>query len=187
MNDSTERRERYRRFEDRRVALLLALHEVLFEEPPGPARDALLLGKLKDDFRVNRAELLLLDGRAEGPRPRLGAAVCDDDAAERARAFDGEGTAALIELHRQNSGALTLTKFRRPSAFSDAAWAHLWEAELGDPFTALLSVELSVSRAPRSFIWLLLENASREWGSHDRELAEEVARLLGRAADRALG
>ena len=187
MNDSTERRGRYRRFEDRRVALMLALHEVLFDQPAGPARDVSLLATLREDFSVNRAELLLFDGRGEGARPSLGAAVGDDGATAPARAVDGDGTAALLELHRQNTGALTLTKFRRPSAFSSEEWSHLWEVELGDPFTALLSVELTVSRAPRSFVWLLLENASREWGSHDRELAEEAARLLGRAADRAMG
>lgn len=187
MNDGTERRGRYRRYEDRRVALLLALHEVLFDEPPGPARDEALLGRLRDDFGVNRAELLRFDGRGDGARPCVGAAVGEDPAGARPRSLEGGGTAALFELHRQNAGALTLTKFRRPSAFTDEAWSHLWESELGDPFTALLSVELPVSRAPRSFVWLLLENASREWGSHDRELAEEAARLLGRAADRDAG
>ena len=187
MNESSERRERYRRFEDRKTALMLAVHEVLFDEPPGPTRDASLLSKLKEDFCVSRAAMLRFEGSGEAAPPRIAAAVCDDGAAPFLAALDGEGAAVLFELHGRNSGALTLTKFRRPSAFSSEAWARLWEAELGEAFTALLSVELNVQRAPRTLLWLLLENTSREWNSHDRELAEDVARLLGRAADRALG
>jgi hypothetical protein len=186
MNDSSERRERHRRFEDRRMALLLALHEVLLEEPPGRAREESLLATLKEDFCVNRAALLRLEGAVVDAPPRLAAIVGDVAESPLPDAFDGVGATSLFDLHRKHSGALTLTKFRRPSAFSDGAWTHLWEVELGASFTALLSVELVTRRAPRAIVWLLLEHASREWNSHDRELAEEAASLLGRAADKAL-
>jgi hypothetical protein len=185
MNDSTDRRERHRRFEDRRTALLLSLHEVLFDEPPGPARDASLLAKLREDFCVGRAALIRFDG--PGATPRVEAASADEGAAPLTPRLDGAGASALFALHGRGTGALTLTKFRRPSAFPSDVWERLWEAELGAGFTALLSAELIVRRAPRSVLWLLLENTSREWNSHDRELAEEAGRLLGRAADRAAG
>jgi len=169
------------------MALLLALHEVLFEEPPGRARDESLLETLREDFCVNRAALLSFEGATAEEPPRPAAIVGDVAETPLPDAFDGSGAGALFDLHRKHSGALTLTKFRRPSAFSDEEWTHLWEAELGASFTALLSVEIVTRSAPRAIIWLLLEHASREWNSHDRELAEEAARLLGRAADKALG
>jgi len=187
MSVGSERRGRYRRYEDRRVALLLSLHEVLFDQPPGRARDEALLERIRADFGVNRTELLLFGGPRTGRSPELQAAAGALDSSPPARALDGAGITALLELHCGNPGALTLTRFRRPSAFDETTWSSLWDRELGPSVTALLSVELVVDRAPRSLIWMLLENASREWNSHDRELAEEVARLLGRAADKAAG
>lgn len=166
---------------------MLALHEVLFDMPHGRERDELLLEKIRDDFYVNRAELLRFDVPEPGAPPRLCAAAGRLDSAPGERAFDGPGAAILFDLQRGNAGALTLTRFRRPSQFETETWTRLWDVELGPAMTALLSVELVVERTPKSFIWLLLENDSREWGSHDRQLAEEAARLLGRAADRALG
>jgi len=187
MEDGSDRRGKYRRFDDRRVAVLLALHEVLFDLPPGREREELLLEKIRDDFAVGRAEMLRFDNPEPGRPPRLCAAAGTLDSAAAVREFDGPGAASLFELQRANVGALTLTRFRRPSAFTDEAWASLWDHELGLAVTALLSVELAVQRAPKALIWLLLENTSREWNSHDRQLAEEVARLLGRAADKAVG
>jgi hypothetical protein len=186
MGEDSERREKYRRFADRRVAVLLSLHEVLFDLPPSRDRDAILLEKIRDDFGVNRAELLQFDGRGIDHPPRLAAAAGVLESATGERVFDGPGAAVVIDLQHGNAGALTLTRFRRPSAFSNEAWASLWDVELGPAVTALLSVELVVQRAPRSLVWLLLENTSREWNSHDRELAEEAARLLGRAADKSV-
>jgi hypothetical protein len=182
MNDASDRRGKHRRYEDRRVALLLALHEVLFDRPPGRARDEELLERIRDDFGVHRAELL----RFEDGAPRLWAAA-GSLTASAPRALEGAGASVLLGLGSDDTGALTLTRFRRPSAFAAEDWASLWDRELGESVTALLSVEIDARRAPRSLLWLLLENASREWNSHDRELAEEVARLLGRAADKAAG
>jgi len=166
---------------------MLALHELLFDRPPGRERDELLLETIRDDFGVNRAEMLRFDLPEAGHPARLWAAAGALDSAPGERALDGPGAAILFDLQRGNAGALTLTRFRRPSAFDADTWTRFWDVELGVAVTALLSVELVVQRAPRSMIWLLLENTSREWNSHDRELAEEAARLLGRAADKALG
>jgi GAF domain-containing protein len=187
MSDGSERRGKYRRFDDRRVAVLLAVHEVLFDREPGRARDEAILELIRDDFGVDRAELLRFDGAATGRPPALWAAAGALGSAPGDRSLGGIGASILLELQRGNPGALTLTRFRRPSAFTDESWASLWDKELGEGVTALLSVELVVQRAPRTLLWLLLENASREWNSHDRELAEETARLLGRAADKAAG
>jgi GAF domain-containing protein len=187
MNDGSDRRGKFRRFDDRRIAVLLSLHEVLFDRQPGREREEILLEKIRDDFGVNRAEMLRFDNPEAGRPPRLCAAAGALESAASERAFDGPGAAIVFELQRENAGALTLTRFRRPSPFTDEAWTSLWDLELGPAVTALLSVELVVQRAPKSLIWLLLENTSREWGSHDRQLAEETARLLGRAADKALG
>ena len=187
MNDVSDRRGKYRRFDDRRVAVLLALHEVLFEKEPGRARDEAILELIRDDFGVNRAEILRFDGTEARRIPSLWAAAGALDSAPGARSLDGAGASILLELQLGNPGALTLTRFRRPSAFTIETWASLWDQELGESVTALLSVEIVVQRAPRSLLWLLLENTSREWNSHDRELAEEAARLLGRAADKAMG
>ena len=187
MDDASDRRGKYRRFDDRRVAVLLALHEVLFDQPPGRARDEALLEKIRDDFGVNRAEILRFDDKETGRAPSVWAAAGTLANDRHDRPLDGAGASILLELQRGNAGALTLTRFRRPSAFTIETWADLWDRELGESVTALLSVELVVARAPRALLWLLLENTSREWNSHDRQLAEEAARLFGRAADKAMG
>ncbi|MBN2715643.1 MAG: GAF domain-containing protein [Deltaproteobacteria bacterium] len=100
------------------------------------------------------------------------------------RLLVGAGIQRVIDTHRQFEGALTLSRFRRSSIFSDSEWQSLWDSDLLEPATALLSVPVCPSNAPVAYLWLVADNGSREWSSHDRDLAEEEAVLLARVLDR---
>ncbi|MFO8070440.1 MAG: hypothetical protein R6V85_01080 [Polyangia bacterium] len=186
MSSTSERRTKYRRFSDRRVAVMLAVHELLFDLPPGPERDEKILGVLRDDFGSDRAALVApVDGTAPGLVVNAASGAWSEG--PRGRRLTGRGLEHLLEVHRLAAGAVTLTYIRRPAAFDSDGWEDLFNRDLLEPTSALLSVELLPDSAPRSFLWLQQEIGSREWSSNDRELAEEVARLLARAADRAIG
>jgi hypothetical protein len=183
MNEAnSDRRSRPRRYSDRRVALLLAIHELLFEHPPGPERDRLVLDAVRDDFETGRALLARPGDQGFGI---LVAAACGEWREDPAgRILEGPGLAALLGTHGLVPGAVTLTYVRRPSAFAPEDWERLFKADLGEPASALLSVEIRPERAPGSLLLLQDVVSSREWSSHDRSMAEEVARLLSRAADK---
>lgn len=48
MKRMNERREVFRRYADRRRALMLVIHEILFNQRPGEARDRDLLSRAAD-------------------------------------------------------------------------------------------------------------------------------------------
>jgi hypothetical protein len=102
------------------------------------------------------------------------------------RVFSGPGIKMLLELHHAAPGTLTLTRVKRPSAFSAESWESLWNSDLGASAMALLSVGIHPKKAAPQVLWLIQNGYSREWSSRDRELAEEVAAVLGKGADRAL-
>ncbi len=49
MKGTQERREVFRRYADRRRALMPAIHEILFDQRPGEARDRDLLSRAADN------------------------------------------------------------------------------------------------------------------------------------------
>jgi len=182
MSQNQERRTIHRRFSDRRVALMLAVHEILFDDPPGERRERRLLDALMYDYQTARAAFVTREaGASELRLSRTGGEWGGDP---EGRPLDGAGVAALLDVHRIATGAVTLTYVRRPSQFEREAWEELWSGGLGAPATALISVELKPERAPGGFLWLAEASSSREWSSGDRELIEEVGGLLSRAADK---
>jgi hypothetical protein len=186
MTADTERRGKHRRFSDRRVHLLLALHEILFEMDDGDERNTALIDEVRLDFESDRAALVTTGGGADhGVRVTSVAGEWDGDL--KGRRLYGKGLADLLDVHGLAGGAVTLTYTRRPSAFSPEGWDKLWAGDLGAQTRALLSVAVRPVQAERSLLWLQQASNSREWSSQDRELAEEVASLLARAADKASG
>jgi len=183
MTGNEDRRHKHRRFSDRRVHLLLRVHEILFDMEPGVGRDGALIEEIRFDFASDRAALVtvaadLRDG------VELGAVAGEWNGAQPGVALGGKGLTDLLEAHRLTDGAVTLTYTRRPSVFSSEGWERLWAGDLGAEATALLSVAVRPERAARQLLWLQQATNSREWSSHDRELAEEVASILSRAADK---
>lgn len=184
-HDHTAERERrtiHRRFSDRRVALMLAVHEILFEEPPGERRERRLIEAIRDDYQTDRAALVARNGAGSGLEVVRASGQWDPK--PEGRLLDGNGIEALLDVHQLATGAVTLTYVRRPSQFEREAWEQLWSEGLGSPTAALLSVELTPARAPGGFLWLAEATSSREWSSGDRELIEEIGALLARAADK---
>ena len=55
--------------------------------------------------------------------------------------------------------------------------------DLGASASALLSVAIRGAASEPQLLWLLLQSGSREWTSKDRQLIEDVARVVGRARD----
>jgi len=180
--ENSDRRGQHRRYSDRRAALLLEIHEIIFEHPPGPERDRLVLEAVRRDFGACRG---LLAAPGAGGSGVVVAAACGQWTEEpRGRVLDGPGLLALRETHRLVPGVVTLTYVRRPPVFPPEHWERLFKADLCEPSSAMLSVEIRPARAPASLLLLQEAVASREWSSQDRSMAEEVAHLLSRAADK---
>ncbi len=187
MTETQERREVFRRYADRRRALMLAIHEILFDQRPGEARDRNILEEIRYDFCTDGAVLVRkLTEKNPSDSVTLLATAGDWDRTKPGDNFEGEGIEALLSAQENAHGAVALSRFRPTSLISDNAWEHLWQTDLGKPASALLSVDLKPSQARPALIWLTLDAASREWSSHDRQLLEEAADLLSRAADRAV-
>ena len=185
MSGSKERRAKHRRYSDRRVAFMLDLHEILFDIDPGKARDEALLSIMSDDFDTDLAAFLVRRGAA--PDTELVVVGFDAEAPPRTELFRGPGLQLLLDIQQTASGAITLTRFRRPSVMDQEIWDRMWDEDLADvDATGLLTIAVIPERAQPFYIWLILSGSSREWTSHDRDLAEETARLLARAADKAL-
>ncbi|HUT76675.1 MAG TPA: hypothetical protein VM285_03255, partial [Polyangia bacterium] len=139
MNEAnSDRRARPRRYSDRRVALLLQIHELLFDHPPGPERERLVLEAVRDDFETSRA--LLAQRGDTGPGIIVAAACGEWREDPVGRVLEGPGLAALLDTHGLVPGAVTLTYVRRPSAFTAEDWERLFKADFGEPASALLSV-----------------------------------------------
>jgi hypothetical protein len=186
MTANQERRQKHRRFSDRRVHLLLRVHEILFDTEAGDARDTAVLEELRLDFESDRAALV--DTAAgDGVTAELASLAGAWNGKLKGATLSGKGLVDLLEAHRLAHGAVTLTYTRRPTVFSPEGWERLWAGDLGAEATALLSVAIEPERAARRLLWLQQASYSREWSSQDRELAEEVASLLSRAADKEAG
>jgi hypothetical protein len=186
MAANQERRQKHRRFSDRRVHLLLRVHEILFDTEAGDERDTALLEELRLDFDSDRAALVnaASDNDAAVELVSLSGAWAGE---LKGTTLSGKGVVDLLEAHRLAEGAVTLTYTRRPTVFSSEGWEQLWAGDLGAEATALLSVAVEPQRAAKRLLWLQQASYSKEWSSQDRELAEEVASLLSRAADKEAG
>ena len=178
-----EKRKNYRRYEDRRVAVMLAVHEVLFDHPPGQERDKKILETICTDY--------LSDGAALVKRVQTGEGDFEVTAAfgnwipNIGRSVSGSlGFETLGNLQKSAPGALTFTRVKRPAVFGLKDWDSFWGQSLFDTTMSLLSVHLLSKGEPIGFIWILQSNYSREWSSRDRALAEEIASLLSRAIDK---
>lgn len=186
-NTRKNRRSHFRRYSDRRVAALLELHEILFYDPPGPTRDATLLNVMNEDYQTDRIAVVQLVSAEEGQVKILAASDSWRNGAPGAE-LSGSGLRRIIQTHREFNGALTLSKFRASGTFENGEWSNLWDQNLGDPASALLSVPIlgkdqNVFRDAQAFLWLVVDSGSREWSSHDRDLSEEEAVLLARVLE----
>lgn len=185
MSEGKERRGKYRRFSDRRIAVMLEIHERLFDLEPGRERDEALLDVLRDDFDTDLAAFLRR--RGAGNESELVLFASSSTEPPTIEVFSGAGLRELLDVQQETTGAITLTRFRRPSVIEEKIWESLWAEDLGAiEATGLLTVSVVPERAEPFFIWLVLSGSSREWTSHDRDLAEEAANLIARASDKAL-
>lgn len=177
-----EKRTTYRRYEDRRVAMMLAIHEILFSESPSRKRDALILNNIVDNYRVDRAAIL------EVTPPEKHAVILvrvgDWQTEQPSLTVQGPGFEALLHLHEHCEGALTFESVRKPDMFDATLWEDLWENGVAAPSRALLSVTIAPRSQPTRILWLQQSQSSREWSSRDRNLAEEIAYLLIRAMEK---
>jgi hypothetical protein len=164
---------------------MLSVYERLFDDPPGLARDQKILDFLIGNFEADRAALVMPRFASSGS-VEVRACAGQWPVSVVGRILSGSGIKTLLELHLAAPGTLTLTKVKRPSAFTADAWESLWTADLGVSSMALLSVGIHPKKAAPQVLWLIQHGYSREWSSRDRELSEEVAAVLGKAADRAL-
>ena len=182
MQNPVEKRIHYRRYEDRRVAMMLSVYEILFDYPPGAERNQRILSALAANYHVERAAILSVtkaDGHLSGIVTVSVGPKAGDEPPER---MEGEGFSRLADLHDAAEGALSFESVRKPEAFSEIAWRSLWEQCLPAAARALLSMEIGAG--PRTFIWLQQISSTREWSSRDRELIEEVCALWARAIRR---
>ena len=180
MQQPVEKRIHYRRYEDRRVAVMLSVYEALFDHPPGAERNRRILTALAADYHVERAAILEITEGKERAAGIVSVSVGDGPAfAER---IQGEGFSRLASLHGAAVGALSFESVRKPEVFSEEAWRSLWEQCLPSSARALLSMEIGAG--PRTLIWLQQIGSTREWSSRDRDLIEEVSALLARAIER---
>ena len=177
-----DKRQHFRRYEDRRVALLLAIHEILFDTQAGEHRDRLLLEAVCKNFGVECAAFVI-PPVADNGACRIDSTAGDWEQNFKGKFLCGEGFDQLWELQEEAPGALTLTRVKRPAAFPVHAWENLWSS-FKMPASALLSVMLNRSVRDKNAMWLLQMSYSREWSSRDRQLSEEVAALLSRAFDK---
>ncbi len=179
MTEEHNRRGQFRRYADRRVAALLELHEILFYDAPGPERDLRFFRSVAEDFQVDRTALLTI---SEG-FPVLRHLTGNWGTLTIGDSLLGDGVKKIVEAHGTFDGALTLSKFRRSSLFQSDEWNALWARDLTEPATAMLSVPVR-PRQGTALLWLVLDASSREWSSHDRDLSEEEAHLIGVLLDR---
>lgn len=177
-----EKRTTYRRYEDRRVAMMLAIHEILFAEPPSQRRDELILNEILNNYRVDRAAILEVNPLEK--HAVIAVRVGDWQTEQASPSVQGPGFEELLNLHERCEGALTFESVRKPDMFNATLWDDLWKNGLAAPAKALLSVTLSPSSQPTRMLWLQQFQSSREWSSRDRDLLEEIAYLLTRALEK---
>ncbi len=184
MKNTAENRVSYRRYSDRRNALLLNIYEILFDNPAGLARDGMVLEAILENFQTDQAAFVIPpDGSKE--EGQIAVAVGDWGKDGSKRPLLGVGVKQLWDLQQTAPGALTFTRVKRPTLFQADTWENLWNEAL-HMSTALLSVQIPAQKASPLNLWLIQTAYSREWSSRDRDLSEEVAKLLARARDRAI-
>ena len=183
MRDYPEKRINFRRYEDRRLAVMFAVYEILFDMKPGNERDEMILKAIVTNFKVDRAAFIGFENSSERIA-RLVVSVGDFKDAEKSTPIMGNGFDRLLNLHRDVVGALCFESVRKPEAFSREAWESLWNEVLGGSVRALLSMEIRPKKRAGCFIWLQQTGSSREWSSRDRDLIEELSNLLARAWDK---
>ncbi|MBN2530299.1 MAG: hypothetical protein JXR76_28175 [Deltaproteobacteria bacterium] len=179
MNNKQNRRAQFRRYSDRRVTALLELHEILFYEPVGAARNMLLMNTINEDYQTDRVALV----QTVSEKPSCVTVLSASEkwpVSGAGTLLEGEGIQRIVLTHQHFEGALTLSKFRSSSAFSISEWQSLWERDLGAPASALLSVPVFPRKLAPAFLWLVADSGSREWSSHDRDLSEEEALMMAR-------
>jgi hypothetical protein len=186
MNTLPEKRQHYRRYEDRRMAMMLAVYKTLFEEEAGLERDKKLLRAVIENFKVDRALLVALNPDIPSIA-RTSTVVALSSSDEELREVRGVGFTRLLALHKESPGAVSLERVRKPGLFEADLWESLWTEGIGVPAHALLSIEVTPKKAPPFLLWLQQTGSSREWGSRDRNLIEELAEVLAKAADKAFG
>jgi len=182
-----KRREQHRRYSDRRVAVLLALHEILFFDAPGDSQKIKLLKEILHDYETDIVTIAEANWDKDHFSFVVKASYGKEINLKKNTQISGIGLDVLIEIHKiAHDGAITLSRFRKLSAFSKDQWNSLWNEELNSKFSALLSVPFQVNDSRMSFLWLAMGDSSREWSSHDRELAEEIAKLFSKAKEKKL-
>jgi hypothetical protein len=185
MNQTIDQRTRFRRYEDRRVAMMLAIYKTLFEEAPGVVREKKILAAIRDNFRVDRVMAMdLANPRSAEVPVRLIVGDRERDGGGETRSVGGKGFLQLMTLHDSVSGALSFERVRKPELFAADAWDSLWKEGIRPSAHALLSIRIVPTRRPLQLLWLLQLSSSREWGSRDRDLIEEVAEVLAKVADK---
>lgn len=181
-NNNDEKRAVYRRYEDRRVAMMLAVHEIIFDYPSGRERDTKMMAALAENYQVERVAIIDVYIGTQPITGCISAAFGDWLCPEAEVRIFGTGFERLLALHGMVDGALSFESVRKPEAFTDIAWRSLWDEGVGAPTRALLSMTIDAER--RKLIWLQQTGSTREWSSRDRDLIEEVAALLSKAAMR---
>jgi GAF domain-containing protein len=179
----TNKRNKFRRFSDRRTVLLLEIYETLFHNPDSTERDNRLLQAIQDNYATDMAAFVSQENSGTGTT-QIHVAVGDWSNNNGENLLKGTGLEVLWDLQKSAPGALTFTRVKRPPVFPKEAWDNLWNDTL-ETKMALLSIEILPQQAPHEVLWLLQTNYSREWSSRDRELAEEVAVLIAKARDMA--
>jgi hypothetical protein len=179
-----EKRVHYRRYEDRRMAMMLAVYERLFEEAPGMGREQKILEAIVTNFRIDRAAFVdVRRFEKEGLcdlAVRVGHWLSDAPVIS----VEGKGLKRLLSLHEIVDGALSFESVRKPEAFDKGSWDSLWREGIGGSAKALLSIQMPPRAGAPRLMWLQQVRSSREWSSRDRDLAEEVVSLLTRAEDK---
>jgi GAF domain-containing protein len=176
MDINSDKRLKYRRYEDRRVAMMLSIYEIIFEEQNNTKRRRKILSAIADNFQVEKAsliELLEIENEICG---------CIEESfgnwknSEKEEILHGLGFKRLLELHELVDGALSFESVRKSDAFEDNEWKDFWNECADENSRAFLSVMINSQK--RKLLWLQNVASTREWSSRDRELIEEVAFLL---------
>ncbi len=182
MQSCSENRVNYRRYEDRRVALLLNVHEIIFYEQDILRREEGILAAIAENYQVERVAMILVKednhNRIGIPTSLFGKwAMCAGNILMMGRGFE-----RLLDLHSQVEGALTFEAVRKPEIFDENEWVSLWRDETTLKAKSLLSVE--IVKPVKKILLMQQVNSSREWSSRDRNLIEEVAQLISIVEER---
>ena len=182
MTEINNRRGQYRRYSDRRVAALLKIHEILFYEADNPSLDLLILNAVRDDFATDRAALVKIVEK--GNIAKIESLCSNWKTASEGTLLKNSGIKIIADSHIHSNAVLTLSKFRKVSLLTGEQWTLFWEKGLMEQTSALLSVPVISDKKNILLLWLALDKTSREWNSHDRNLAEEIAHLLFMAIEK---